>query len=173
MQSSKLSLVLPALTLVLGCSSGTPAADHARAQDPAQACAGLSTEAREVSLFEWQGVSFVEARTEQELVGKAPRQRTAGARVFVPATEGLTKEYVYRAASCQAAQHAVASGQSLDPLAVPGVEIRVSSARNGFLVDVTGEDATTGREVLRRVKNVTSSSSVEQLALSDDSTQIF
>lgn len=168
MQSSKLSFVLPALFLAFGCAGAAPSATHARTQDPAQVCAGLPTEAREVSLFAWDGVSFVEARTEQDPIGRAPRQRTAGARVFVPASEGLTKEYVHRAASCQAAQHAVAAQQSTDPLAVPGVQIRVTSAQNGYLVDLVGDDSATGKELLRRVRAVTSSSEAEQLAMSVD-----
>lgn len=117
-----------------------------------------------MSLFERDGVSFVSARTEREFIGRAPRQVTVGARVYVPATAGLTKEYLHRTASCQAAQHAVAANQSSDPLAVPGVQVDVLAAQRGFFVDVLGSDSATGREVLRRVKNATSSSEVEQIA---------
>jgi hypothetical protein len=173
MQSSKFSFVVPALLFAVGCAGTAPSATHAQAQNPAQVCAGLPTEAREVSLFEWDGVSFVEARTEEDPIGRAPRQRTAGARVFVPASQGLTKEYVHRAASCQAAQHAAAAQQSTDPLAVPGVQIRVTSAQNGYLVDLIGDDAATGKELLRRVRSATSSSEVEQLAMSAAAPALF
>lgn len=173
MYTSKLAFALPVFLLAVGCSTGTPSAEHASAQDPGQVCAGLPSEAREVSLFDWQGVAFVEARNEHELVGKAPRQRAAGARVFVPASEGLTKEYVHRAASCQAAQHAASGQQSRDPLAVPGVEVRVSAAQNGYLVDLIADDAARGREVLQRVRSATSRSEVEQLAMSVDEPSLF
>lgn len=168
MYTSKLALTVPAFLLVIGCSTTTPTAEHAREGEPGQACAGLPTEARDVSLFAWEGVSFVEARKEQRPIGRAPRQQTTGARVFVPAREGVTKEYVHRAASCQVAQHATSGQQSSDPLALPGVRVSVSAAQNGYLVDVTAEDAATGREVLERVRAVTTGSDVEQLAVSVD-----
>jgi hypothetical protein len=168
MYTSKLALAVPALLLALGCSAATPKAESARAGDPDRACAGLPTEARDVSLFAWEGVSFVEARKEQRPIGRAPRQQTTGARVFVPAREGVTQEYVHRAASCQVAQHAASSQQSSDPLAIPGVRVSVSAAQNGYLVDVTAEDAATGRQVLERVRAVTTGSDAEQLAMSVD-----
>ena len=81
---------------------------------------------------------------------------TAGAKMYVTATKGMTREYLHRAAIC----HANASGipeYRHDPLRVDGEidSIRVYSAGPSFVISVTSEERATGREIWNRAEALT------------------
>lgn len=80
----------------------------------------------------------------------------AGAKMYVTATKGMTREYLHRAALC----HANAEGipeYAHDPLRVSGKidSIRVHSAGPSFVISVTSDEKATGREIWNRAEALT------------------
>lgn len=93
----------------------------------------------------------------------------AGAKMYVTATKGMTREYLHRAAVC----HANASDipeYGHDPLRVGGEieSIRVHSAGPSFVISVTSEDRATGREIWNRAEALTTE--VDSIAKNEAST---
>ena len=77
-----------------------------------------------------------------------------GARITFRAVPGMSGEWLQRVVDCHLARNAVIGGEdqsmSLCPLAVPHSTAYVSSVHAGFAVDVTSEDETSVREIVRR-----------------------
>jgi hypothetical protein len=80
----------------------------------------------------------------------------AGAKMYVPAEKGMTREYLNRAAICHA-NASDAPSYANDPLRVDGDihEIRVYPAGGAFVIAVTSEDKMTGREIWERADALT------------------
>lgn len=80
-------------------------------------------------------------------------KRTMGAKMYLPATQGMTGEYLQRAAVCHArsSEPPVFRG---DPLRVDGPidRIRVVPAGGRFVLSVTAKDPATGREIWQRAQ---------------------
>lgn len=80
-------------------------------------------------------------------------KRTMGAKMYLPASKGMTGEYLQRAAVC----HARSSTPPVfhgDPLRVEGPidKIRVVPAGGSFVLSVTAKDSKTGREIWQRAE---------------------
>jgi hypothetical protein len=94
----------------------------------------------------------------QEIKPETPASETEsvtqrwGARIVVRAKPGMTAEWLQRVADCHTAQVAVAEPTSLtsSPLDVKGARVTVTSAGDGFSVEVTSGDPRVGREILAR-----------------------
>lgn len=80
----------------------------------------------------------------------------AGAKMYVPAEKGMTREYLNRAAICHA-KASEAPSYANDPLRVDGRidGIRVYPAGGAFVIAVTSEDKATGREIWKRADALT------------------
>jgi len=133
------------------------AAGEVLKQAEAQACAGIDEEDRDVSPFyHREDIASVSPAEEQIKGGKGTTTRTSGARIVFRAVPGLTAEWLQREVDCHIAR-AAAMGHSMPdmeycPLALKGVKAAVSSAGNGFAVEVTSADAQTVDEILKRAR---------------------
>lgn len=80
----------------------------------------------------------------------------AGAKMYVTATKGMTREYLHRAALCYANANDLPE-YAHDPLRVDGQieSIRVYSAGPSFVISVTSDDKVTGREIWKRAETLT------------------
>jgi hypothetical protein len=83
-------------------------------------------------------------------------KRTMGAKMYLHAKEGVTQEYLHRAALCHAASDAPPAFQG-DPLRVDGEidKIRVYSGAGKFVIAVTGKNSGVGRDIWERARALT------------------
>jgi len=82
-----------------------------------------------------------------------PKQ-TMGAKMYLNAKKGMTKEYLQRAAMCDA--KADTPTYQYDPLRVDGIKsFRVYSAGGAFVISVMGKDQRAGKEIWQRAKALT------------------
>lgn len=83
-------------------------------------------------------------------------KRTVGAKMYLHAGKGMTKEYLHRAAVCH--MNAVdISSYKHDPLRVDGKikSLRVYPAGGAFVIALTAQDSATGKEIWNRAKALT------------------
>lgn len=80
----------------------------------------------------------------------------AGAKMYIHAEKGMTREYLNRAAICHA-KASKAPSYANDPLRVDGKidAVRVYPAGGAFVIAVTSEDKATGREIWKRADALT------------------
>jgi hypothetical protein len=80
----------------------------------------------------------------------------AGAKMYVTAEKGMTREYLHRAALCHASATDIPEYVH-DPLRVDGEikSIRVYSAGPSFVISVTSDEKATGREIWKRAEALT------------------
>jgi hypothetical protein len=76
--------------------------------------------------------------------------RLLGARVYLLASPGLTREWLGHLLECHVARHATASSASRDPLTVDGATIELIDTTNGFGVSITSADWEKAERILRR-----------------------
>ena len=82
-----------------------------------------------------------------------PKQ-TVGAKVYLRAAKGMTKEYLRRAAMCH--MKADTPAYEHDPLRVDGIRsLRVYPAGGAFVISITGKDQKVGKEIWRRAEILT------------------
>jgi hypothetical protein len=116
---------------------------------------------RGIPVDQWAATSLTnqaDISSVQEIKPETPASETEsvtqrwGARIVVRAQPGMTAEWLQRVADCHTAQVAVAEPTSLtaSPLDVKGARITVTSAGDGFSVEVTSGDPRVGREILAR-----------------------
>jgi hypothetical protein len=101
----------------------------------------------------------------QFLARAAQPRFVAGAQLTLPAEHGVTQPYLQRVLGCYAASD---SGlHPNDPLAHPNVHtVRVESRGGSFVVEVTGRDNTSAKQIWERAKALTAPGSVEIQQLS-------
>jgi hypothetical protein len=149
------------------------AADHRAAAQAlrdaeVRSCAGLSDYDRDNSPFahseDIQSASPIHlvrdtsvetiGPTYAHVGGKNPGDRLTGAVVVFRAVRGLTAEYLQRVVNCHIARNNALGNNvpemSFCPLAVKGVSANVTSAGDGFAVNITSQDPAAAQEVLRR-----------------------
>ena len=122
------------------------------------ACAGLSEADRDASPFAFPGdIAWVKENEKELRQQKVFLFRTTGARAFFRAAPGLTAEWLQRVVDCHLAR-AAAVGHDMPemsycPLVLRDVAARVSSAGNGFVIEVqtTGLDPKIAEEIVRRM----------------------
>jgi hypothetical protein len=125
----------------------------------ARACAGISSEDRDMSPFERVAdIANVEPLVEQVGTPKLPRTETVGAIVTFRAVPGLTAEWLQRIVDCHLARNAalghVVPEMPNCPLVPRGVHARVRSVGNGFAVEIRGDDAASVREIRARAERL-------------------
>jgi hypothetical protein len=142
------------------------AADHRAASAAlrdaeARACAGLGPSDRDMSPFEHRE-DIVDVRplrlNEFDARTKTPPEMMVGAVVTFRAVPGLTAEWLQRVVNCHLARNA-ALGHVVPempdcPLVPRGVEARVSSAGEGFAVEIRSNEPKVAREVLARAQRL-------------------
>jgi hypothetical protein len=149
------------------------AADHRAASQAlrdaeARACVGLSNDDRDISPFEHrqdiQDVTSTYLRGNPNIEnvapsyvhvsGKSPGDHLVGATVTFRAVPGLTAEWLQRVVDCHIARNNalgnVVPEMAYCPLVPKGVSAKVSSAGNGFAVQVESSDPKAAEEILRR-----------------------
>lgn len=81
-------------------------------------------------------------------------KRTLGAKMYLNAEKGMTKEYLRRAAVCH--MKADTPAYEHDPLRVDGIKsLRVYPAGGAFVLSVSAADQKTGKEIWRRAETLT------------------
>jgi len=93
----------------------------------------------------------------------------AGAKMYLHAEKGMTKEYLNRVATCHArTSDASEYTYARDPLRVEGKkDIRVYSAGDAFVISVTSEDKATGREIWKRAEELSRAVDVDLVGESE------
>jgi hypothetical protein len=76
-------------------------------------------------------------------------QRLVGARIYLLASPGLTKEWLGHLIECYIALHAGSASPTPDPLAVTKVMADVTSTTNGFVVTLTSRDLDDAERIRR------------------------
>jgi hypothetical protein len=125
------------------------------------ACAGISDEDRDTSPFyHREDIQSVSPLTETVKSGKSSTQKDVGATVVFRAVPGMTAEWLQRVVDCHLAR-AGAVGHDMPemsycPLMPKGVKAKVTSAGNGFAVNLSADDAATVAEIKKRTQALVS-----------------
>ena len=137
--------------VVAGC--GAAAQSQATTQLSSSQCAGLTDSDRQVAaLYEPGSIERVEPVRRQVFLARAIQPHyTSGARLYVPAQEGMTGPYLERVLSCHAASSA--NVHPNDPLRVANIEsVDVTTAGPRFVVTIEGADRAAGRAIWERAQ---------------------
>ena len=135
------------------------AASAALADAESRACAGLSEEDRDMSPFHHrEDIESVSPLIEEVKAGKGSTKKEVGATIVFRAVPGLTAEWLQRVVDCHLAR-AAAVGHDMPemtycPLVPKGAKAKVTSAGNGFAVNVSGDDAATIAEIKKRAESL-------------------
>lgn len=121
------------------------------------ACAGMSDDDRDISPFyHREDIQSVSTLTETVKSGKSSTQKEVGATVVFRAVPGMTAEWLQRVVDCHLARAASAGHDmpemSYCPLMPKGVKAKVTSAGNGFAVNLSADDAATIAEIKKRAQ---------------------
>ena len=140
------------------------AADHRAASAAlrdaeARACVGISSHDRDMSPFEHvEDIATVEPLTESSGTAEVPSKRTTGAVVTFRAVPGMTAQWLQRVVDCHLARNAslghVVPEMPNCPLVPNGIQARVTSGKNGFVVAIQSDDPATAREILTRAERL-------------------
>ena len=138
------------------------AAAAALAQAEATACSGIDAEDRDVSPFYHREDIVAVAPFDRTVSqGKQTRSVAAGATIKFRAVPMLTAEWLQHEVDCHLARAAAVGFKmpemSYCPLALKGVKATVSSAGDGFLVQVASDDSNTAKEILSRAQALVAS----------------
>lgn len=131
------------------------AASTALADAEARSCAGVSAEDRDMSPFAHkEDIQSVSPLTKETKSGKGSNTKEVGVTVVFRAVEGLTAEWLQRVVDCHLARassvgHDMAE-MSYCPLVPKGAEATVTSAGNGFAVNISAKDQATVDEIKKR-----------------------
>jgi hypothetical protein len=138
------------------------AAAQALVEAERSACGGIPEQDRDMSPFahtqDIRSVMRIDVPTNEHSRYGRPELSRAGARITFRAVPGMTVEWLQSVIDCHLARNA-ALGHDVPemaycPLALEGVTALVSSAGNGFAVDVQPENLTTAEEIWRRAKQL-------------------
>jgi hypothetical protein len=131
------------------------AASAALASAEASACAGIAEDDRDISPFyHREDIQSVSPYTENVKSGKGSVSKVVGATVVFRAVPGMTAEWLQRLVDCHVARAAAAGHQMPEmdycPLEPKGAKAKVTSAGNGFAVNVYADDDNTVEEIKKR-----------------------
>ncbi len=110
---------------------------HAQAETAEQAV-------ESASLLAMPGARVDAKLTRVHQVGKAPMHVSAGVRVYVPASEGMSKEYLTRLVEAEIAR-------GTGPLAVEGLQVSVRGEGSGYHVELRSGSTDDARALYERV----------------------
>jgi hypothetical protein len=125
------------------------------------ACGGISDDDRDISPFHHrEDIQSVSVLTETVKTGKGSTKKEVGATVVFRAVPGMSAEWLQRVVDCHLAR-ASAAGHDMPemsycPLMPKGVKAKVTSAGNGFAVNVSADDAATVAEIKKRAQALAS-----------------
>jgi hypothetical protein len=148
--------------VVLGCQSAERVrgpADEAAAMELAY-CTADFRDAAVARVLDGSTVERVEP-VYQGWASRGSNPRLQGAAIVVRPVQGETAEWLNRALECHGAHqlvsHAKGASVQADPfwLADSLVNIEVTSTRDGFRIQVTGESSADAREILARAQGMT------------------
>ncbi len=131
------------------------AASTALTDAEVRSCAGLSEEDRDMSPFAHkEDIQAVSPLTKETKSGKGSTSKEVGVTVVFRAVEGLTAEWLQRVVDCHLAR-ASSVGHDMPemgycPLIPKGAEATVTSAGNGFAVNISAKDQATVDEIKKR-----------------------
>jgi hypothetical protein len=131
------------------------AASTALVDAEARACSGLSEDDRDMSPFyHREDIASVSPFKETVKAAKGTTQKEVGVTVVFRAVPGLTAEWLQRVMDCHVAR-AAAVGHDLPemaycPLVPNGAKAKVTSAGNGFAVNVFADNAATIAQIKQR-----------------------
>jgi hypothetical protein len=123
----------------------------------ARACAGISEHDRDMSPFyHREDIQSVAPLTEAVQAGKVTTQKQVGATVVFKALPGMTAEWLQRVVDCHLARASAVGHEmpemSYCPLVLKGAKAKVTSAGNGFAINVSSDDPATAAEIKRRAQ---------------------
>lgn len=127
----------------------------------ARACRGVPEADRDISpFFHREAILDVRRLTRDKGSGPASVRQDAGATIVLLPAVGVTAERLQRVVECHLSRNA-ALGHDVPemaycPLVPNGVAANVSSAANGFAVNISSEDPATAAEILRRARTLVS-----------------
>jgi hypothetical protein len=122
-----------------------------------RACAGISDDDRDISPFHHrEDIQAVSVLKEPVNAGKSSTHKEVGATVVFRAVPGMTAEWLQRVVDCHLTR-AAAVGHDMPemsycPLMPKGVKAKVTSAGNGFAVNLSADDAATIAEIKKRAQ---------------------
>jgi hypothetical protein len=133
------------------------AASAALKDAEARACAGIPDDDRDMSPFyHREDIDSVSPLTEETKSGKGVVKKEVGATIVFRAVPGLTAEWLQRVVDCHIARASAMGHQMPDmaycPLMLKGVKAKVTSAGNGFAVNVSADDSATIAEISKRAQ---------------------
>lgn len=160
---NRYAAVLFGAALAWGCASQTPTTQVASA-----GCTDLADGQRVLNhLYQPGSVHAAKPIERKQFIARAIQPKhTVGAKLYVHAPEGVTKEYMERALTCHATGGASAHpNDPLHPSVGSVVDVDVTSAGSSFAVHVVGDGPQAGKEIWSRARALQQSSvSVEQVA---------
>lgn len=166
---SRHSIVMAIGAAVLAGGCGAAAQANAKTQVAGVQCSGLQDVDRQVAaLYAPGNVQHVEPTYRTEFLARAIQPRyVSGAKLHVPAQQGMTQGYLERVLTCHAAaQNALHPN---DPLLAQNVrDVDVQTRGQRFVIQIEGADRASGKEILQRARALQDSATrVEVRQLSD------
>lgn len=130
-------------------------ASTALASAEASACAGISDDDRDISPFyHREDIQSVSTYSESVKSGKGTVAKVVGATVVFRALPGMTAEWLQRVVDCHLARAASVGHEMPEmdycPLELKGVKAKVTSAGNGFAVNISSDDDNTVEQIKKR-----------------------
>lgn len=131
------------------------AASAALASAEASACAGISEGDRDMSPFyHREDIQSAAVYSENVKSGKGSTAKVVGATVVFRAVPGMTAEWLQRVVDCHLARAAAVGHEMPEmdycPLELKGVKAKVTSAGNGFAVNISADDDNTVEQIKKR-----------------------
>jgi hypothetical protein len=122
-------------------------------------CEGVDVGQQVAQLYAPGNVERVEPLYRTEVLARAIQPRfVSGARLYVPAQQGMTQGYLERVLSCHAASSS--SAHPNDPLHAANVrDVDVEARGQRFVIDIHGEGRSAGKDILERARSLRDGSS--------------
>ena len=135
------------------------AAAKALTDAEARACSGISEQDRDMSPFyHREDIQSVSPLTETVRAGKSTSQKEVGATIVFKALPGMTTEWLQRVVDCHLARASAVGHEmpemSYCPLVLKEAKAKVTSAGNGFAINVSSEDSATAAEIKKRAQSL-------------------
>ena len=142
--------IAAAAAMLVGC--GAAAQQQPQLRVAAARCSDLGADQGVASVFSPEKVMQVEPTYERRIVTRGTTvQYVSGARLYVPAEQGMNEAYLERVLSCHAASAPTASDHPNDPLRAAGIaHVDVEPAGPAMRIAIKGTSAATGKAIYQR-----------------------